>query len=423
MLSKILAFQQEEWEKLLGEKLIRRDLEETFLTYLSKPLAKLITGPRRAGKSTFALMLLKDKNFAYVNFDEPQLSKVGLSDLLEAIQEVYGNVNGIFLDEVQNVEGWELLVNSLLRKGFNIVISGSNAKLMSKELSTHLTGRYMSFELLPFSFNEWLRAKGMGVKLTNEGLIRRELVDYMSRGGFPDVVLRGLDESYLETLFNAIVYRDVVLRWRVKHTALLEKLALYLVSSFASEYSYTKLRKLFSFRSVFTVQNYVKYLEESYLFFSLTNFSFKAKERLNSPKKAYVGDLSFINALSPTFSKDIGKRMENVVFLELYRRGHVSGKTLFYYKGRDYEVDFVVKERNKVKQLIQVSYASSLDEIERRELRALLSASEQLKCDNLVVITWDYEGEELLKPWGKAARKRVKFTPLRTRLLNINSED
>ncbi|MEM3039706.1 MAG: ATP-binding protein, partial [Candidatus Methanomethylicaceae archaeon] len=326
----------------------------------------------------------------------------------------------LLLDEIQNVNGWELWANSLQRRGYRLIITGSNAKLLSKELATHLTGRFLELENYPFSFREFLRFKKFDTDQLEylkerQGEAKRLLREYLERGGFPEYLVEGLDESYLRTLFDSIVYNDIVKRWKVKNAVKVEDLARYLVSIFGREYSATKLRNTLDLKSTVTVQNYVKYLEEAFIIFSLERFSLKMKEFMKAPKKVYCVDLGLSNAISTRMSEEFGLRMENAVFLELKRRGFKENRNMFYFRKNDKEVDFLLKEGLEVKELIQVTYASGRDEIEKREIKALIEAGELLNCKNMLLITWDYNEEETLEG------RTIKFLPLWKWLIGATS--
>lgn len=411
MINEIIERQRLEIKEKLSEDIVRRDTEQELRGLVDKRIIKVITGVRRSGKSTLALLVLKNKKFGYVNFDEKELVNVKLDNLLSGIKEIYGDVKILFLDEIQNVNGWELWVNSLQRRGYNLIITGSNAKLLGKELATHLTGRYNEFENFPFSFKEYLRWKNFdlsNVKYGKEkqGILKNILREYIKKGGFPEYIVEGLEEDYLKTLFNSIIYADIIKRWNVKYPTKIEDLARYLLSIFSREYSATKLKKLLEFRSTFTALNYIKYIEETFLIFSLERFSLKTKEFMKAPKKVYSVDLGLSNVISTRTTEDFGLLMENLVFLEMKRRGLEENRNIFYFKTHDSEVDFIIKKGLKINQLIQITYASGKDEIEKREIRSLLKASKELKCKNLTVITWDYENEEVVEG------RKIKFIPL-----------
>jgi predicted AAA+ superfamily ATPase len=410
----IIKRQKQEKELVISSDFISRDMAEKIDTYLKKDLIKVVTGARHCGKSIFSFMVLQEADFGYINFDEKELTTLeNYDELLRYIQEFYGNVEYLLLDEVQNLANWELWVNSLHRRGYNLLITGSNAKLLSSELATHLTGRHISVELFPFSFREYLRAVDFNVKTdyTEEerGMVLNHLTKYIEVGGFPEVVVKGYDYTYLQTLFDSIILKDVVQRYKVRYADELYNLARFLMSSYSNEVSYTKLKNTLNLGSVHTVQNYVKYLEDTYLVFHLDRFSFKQREQVKSPKKMYALDNGMINALAFGFSKNIGNLMENTVAVELIRRksGSSSRMELYYWKDQQQrEVDFVVKEGLDISYLIQVCYNVDDPKTKEREVKSLVRAAGELDCNDLLVITWDEEGEEEFKGC------RIRFVPL-----------
>ena len=314
--------------------------------------------------------------------------------------EIYGPITTFFFDEIQNLEKWEFFVNKLQRGGYNVFITGSNAKLLSKELSTHLTGRHVSLELFPFSFREFLTAINFKEDLeTTKGksLAKHYLHEFLQIGGFPEVVVEKENPSiYLRTLFYDIIEKDVILRYKIAYKSVIRELALTLISNFSNYLSLRKIKERFGLGSEHTVKNYLNYLSECYLFFFLSKFSTKPIEIERSVKKVYCIDCGMINSFAIKFSENKGKFIENLVALELLRRRSYRFENweIFYFKDyQQHEVDFVVKNGLKIEKLIQVTYATEKDEIERRELKSLLKASEVLKCKNLLVITWDYEDE------------------------------
>ena len=410
----IIKRQKQEKEQVTGSDFVRRDVTGKIDAYLQKDIIKVVTGVRRCGKSIFCFMVLKGTDFGYVNFDEKELAGLANYDeILRYVQEFYGDVDYLFLDEVQNLENWELWVNSLHRRGYNLLITGSNAKLLSRELATHLTGRHISLELFPFSFREYLDVAGFHIRdeytEQERGTLLNHLKKYIEVGGFPEVVVKGYDYTYLQTLFDSIILKDVVQRYKVRYVDDLYNLARFLMSSFSNEVSYTKLKNTLKFRSVHTVQNYVRYLEDTYLVFHLDRFSFKQREQIKSPKKVYAVDTGMVNALAFTFSENIGKLMENTVAVELLRQRSGSGSRLelYYWKDQQHrEVDFVIKEGADVARLIQVCYDIDDPKTKERELKSLVRAAGELDCSDLLVITWDWEGEEEFKGCD------IRFVPL-----------
>ena len=397
----------------MGQKLLDREQLPGAKKHLKTKLIKAIIGPRRAGKSVFAMLLLKDKYFAYVNFDDDNLAKISNSDeIIEAVIEVYGDPQYILFDEIQNLPNWELFVNKLHRRGYNLILTGSNAKLLSKELATALTGRNISIEILPLGFREFLRVRKFNSATTlnlpeRTGKILNLLTEYLNTGGFPEVVIKGVDlKSYLGSLFDSILLKDIVKRYKIRQTQKIYDLAIYLISNFASEASFTKLKNTLQFSSVHTLQNYFRYLEETYLFFALTRFDFKVKEQIKAPKKIYLVDNGLIQAKSLQHSRNLDKKMENLVFIELLRKGYKPNLELFYYKTRNQkEVDFVVRKGTKTDILLQVAYILDAD-VEKREINALCEASQELRCNKLIILTWDLEKSL------KHKQKSIQFVPL-----------
>lgn len=397
MIKELIFQHKKEKESLLAGSYIEREKLSFGKKNLKSNLIKVIVGPRRAGKSVFAILLLKDKNFGYLNFDDENLLKIKNSDeIVKGIFEVYGKPEFILFDEIQNFENWELFVNKLQRRGYNLILTGSNAKLLSRELATVLTGRHIPIEIFPFSFKEFLKARNFELSKEekflpeNKGEILNLLDQNIKIGGLPEIVVKDIEPKiYLETLFDSVLFKDVVKRYKIRFLQKIYDLAIYFLSNFAKEFSFTKIKNNLNFNSVNTVQNYSQYLKEGYLFFFLNRYSFKIKEEMKSPKKVYVIDNGFILAKSFQFSLDFGRLLENFVFNELLKRGWQPNQSLFYYKTRNQkEVDFLLKEGMKIEGLIQVCYKLE-PEIEKREIKGLLEASQELKCKNLLILTWD----------------------------------
>lgn len=425
ILKQIIIDQREELELLCQkEKIIDRQVLNQYKTFLKSGLVKVITGPRRAGKSILGYQLVKDKNFAYINFDDELLSGLKTEDLnlvVKAFYEIYKEPEFILLDEVQNIENWELFVNRLKRQGFNLIVTGSNARLLSKELASHLTGRHFSLELYPFSFREFLKFHNLEYEKDNfstrqTALIKRELEKFILSGGFPETLKEPSPKRYLTSLYSNILTKDIALRHKIRFIKTVKEISNYLISNFSGQMSFNKLKNIFNIKSVHTAQNYLSFLEETYLLFLTEKFSFKAKEKITAPRKVYVIDTGLINAVSPGSSRNIGRLYENLAALELMRKKADSTNLEIYY-WQDYsgkEVDFVIKEGLKIKELIQICYDLGNYDTKRRELESLLKAQREMKAKNcsLLVITSDYEGEEKIK------NKTIKFTPLWKWLIN-----
>ena len=393
----VILSQRKERDTLLAKDYLPRDNQKAYEAFLASPLIKLITGPRRAGKSVSALLLLKGKNFAYLNFDDERLLERFDEDVvLQVLSEVYPDYDYLLLDEVQNLEHWDLWVTKLYRRGCNLLITGSNAKLLSSEMATVLTGRYLEMEVLPFSLSECFRFKGQErtVELPSE---RAELMlqteDYMHYGGYPEIInSREITESYLSSLFDSIILKDVAKRYKIRKTTELYQLATYLISMFCNPFTYSSLKDDLNFSSKSTVQKFCDYLQQTFLFFFLPRYNNKLKLMQKAPQKVYVVDNGFLASSAFQTSENKGRLLENLVFLELTRRKKQAGGNLFYYRSRnDREIDFVVREKFQIRQLIQVCYDMSNKKTENREIDAIMECAEELNCNNLLIITWDQE--------------------------------
>lgn len=383
--------QRAERDELLSCPYQQRHTKYDADELLQNSLIKLITGPRRVGKSVFALLMLQGKNFAYLNFDDNQLLEKWDEELaMSALDDVYPGYDFMLLDEIQNLPDWDLWVSKLYRRGKNLIITGSNAKMLSSEMATVLTGRYLQIEMLPFSLEETMRWKNISSEREEQAAQAIVLADdYMRNGGYPETIqARSITKSYLSTLFDSILLKDVAQRHKVRNTSDLYNLASYLLSNFCNPISANELAGELGLSSVATTKKFCDYLNEPYLFFYLPRFNNKLKLMNKAPKKVYVVDNGFVQSTAFNLSENLGRLLENQVFVELLRRGYIPGKTLFYYRTRnDKEIDFVTRKGTKVEQLIQVCYDMTSEKTRKRELDALTEAAEELHCDNLLVIT------------------------------------
>lgn len=404
----IVVMQKREIEQRLQEHYVAREVD-TGQRWDN--LVKVITGPRRAGKSFFAMRLVQSMgSFGYLNFDDERLTELDdYDELVAAVDAVYGKPEHLLLDEVQNLPNWELFVNRLQRQGYNLTLTGSNAHLLSSELATHLTGRHVQIVLFPFSFSEYIRS--LGGELTNTEKAEA-LRSYVEMGGYPEPLLKDVSRhDYLSTLVRSILYKDIVVRHGVRSARGLENLATYLTSNVAQEYSYNTLANVTSLNAVETVQDYLAHLEEAFLFFSLRRFSFKVREQLKANRKIYCTDNGLVTSTSFRFSADIGKLYENAVAIALRVRELRGELEFFFWKDRSQqEVDFVVKEGLDVRSLIQVCANVGNPKTRKREVRALLKAAEELGCRDLLVLTEDTEDQEEVSWYGREGT--VRFVPL-----------
>ena len=389
----IILNQRKERDELLSRPYLERRSNQDTEMLLGSHLIKLITGPRRVGKSTQALLMLRDRNFAYLNFDSQQLLDAWDADLvMRMLDDVYPGYEYLLLDEVQNLDAWDLWVSELYRLGKNLVITGSNAKMLSSEMATALTGKYLKVEMLPFSLEEFFDWNKLDLSKLNpeqQADASALMDDYLRNGGYPEVVAsRQLTRTYLDTLFDSIVWKDVAKRHSVRNVTDLNDLAMYLVSNFCNPVSANELTEELGFSSVNTTKKFMDYLHEPYLFYYLPRYNNKLKLMKKAPRKVYVVDNGFVAAKAFSLSDNLGRLLENQVFVELLRQGYDTDKTMFYYRSRnDKEVDFVLRKGTHIDRLVQVCYDMSNAKTEKREVDSLIECAEELNCSNLVIVT------------------------------------
>lgn len=389
----IILNQRKERDELVSRPYLMRRNNQNVDLLLNSHMIKLITGPRRVGKSTQALLMLRDKNFAYLNFDNHSLLDAWDADLvMRMLDDVYPGYEYILLDEVQNLDAWDLWVSELYRRGKNLVITGSNARMLSSEMATVLTGKYLQVEMLPFSLEEFFDWNKLDLHSVNAEQQTDAYVlmdDYLRNGGYPEVVAsRLLTRSYLDTLFDSIIWKDVAKRHNVRNVTDLNNLAIYLVSNFCNPISANELTIELGFSSVNTTKKYMDYLHEPFIFYYLSRYNNKLKQMKKAPRKVYVVDNGFVASKAFSLSENLGRLLENQVFIELLRRGYDVEKTMFYYRSRnDKEVDFVLRKETRIERLVQVCYDMSSPKTEKREVDSIIECAGELKCSNLVIVT------------------------------------
>ncbi len=426
---KLRSVVEEYWRKELPDS-----KERAISLKIESDLINDIVGPRRAGKTYLMYFTIKklldtgiEKEAAiYINFENRKLLPLTpeyFNDLIDVIHakslfEKHKTIF-IFLDEVQRIEDWEKYIRSIydeFKGKIKIFISGSTSRLTESELSYLLTGRHLTTQVYPLSFREFLSFKGFYIKEyfieEDLALIKEYLREYLEFGGFPEVALLGSGkEELIQTLFSDIINRDILPKAK-RRGEIIEDLAYFLCSNSGKLASFGKLTGTLNSMgikvSVPTFEKYFSIMKEAFLFFDLTIYSYKVKDQMQYPRKIYCMDPGFINFAGFKFSEDRGRLMENLVAIELQRTKSKSPLIeIFYWKdhqGR--EVDFVVREGLQVKQLIQVTNASSREEIQKREITGLLRAEEEFKCSNLLVITWAFEGKEMVDGKG------IRYKPL-----------
>ena len=400
---------------MLARPYLMRKSNTDIGVLLSNPMIKLITGPRRVGKSTYALLMLQGRNFAYLNFDDNLLLSAWDEELvMRTLDEVYAGYEYLLLDEVQNLKDWDVWVSKLYRRGKNLVITGSNAKMLSSEMATVLTGRYLQVEMLPFSLSETMEWKGVSTG-GDENARQTEMTviadDYLRNGGYPETIdMRSITRSYLSTLFDSIIWKDVAKRHNIRNITDLNNLALYLLSNFCNPLSANDIAREISMMSVTTTRKFMDYLHEPYLFYYLPRFNNKLKLMKKAASKVYVIDNGFVAAKAFNLSENLGRLLENEVFVELLRMGYKVETTLFYYRSRnDREVDFVTRQGTRIERLIQVCYDMSSPKTEKREVDSLIECAGELRCNNLMIITNNDEREILKDGYCIKVVPFVKF--------------
>lgn len=384
---------------------VPREALDIVSKYLSLPHIMVISGIRRCGKSTLLNQIMNNfyKNGVYyLNFEDERLVDFMVEDfnnLYEVFLELYGERKVFFFDEIQNAPKWEIFVRRQQDKGCKFFITGSNASLLSRDLGAKLTGRNINLELYPFSFTEFLRFKG--VKLSKNGLsftaeragIKRCFAGYLRYGGMPEY-LKYQDPFLIKRVYEDILYRDIVARYDIKQVKALRELGLYLLSNIGGMFSYNSLKKALGLGSTNTIKSYADFLENSFLIFLISKFSYSLKQQIIAPKKIYCIDNGLAEAVAFQFSKNKGKFLENMVFLTLKRK--FSG--IYYYKtANNLEVDFLLKSGKKDLRLIQVADNLDNEKTRQRELNSLVKAMDELRLKTALILTEDTQEEIKLK--------------------------
>lgn len=393
-LTAIIASQKE--RLISAESGLERDLLRELPANLGNH-ALIISGIRRCGKSTLLGQLIKKgiDNAFFINFDTPKLYNFEIADfeILDLVISGKG-YKRLFFDEIQVIKGWELYVRQKLDEGFKVVVTGSNASLLSQELGTKLTGRHITKELYPFSFQEFARYQQF--KPGSEAFQK-----YLDLGGFPEFV-KYKNQDILTALFDDILFRDIAVRYGVRDVRSLKRLLLYLVANVGNLVTATKLTQSLGIKSPATILDYFSYFEQSYLLSLMPKFSYSYRAQLVNPRKIYVIDNGLVNAVSPSYSKDSGKKLENIIYWALRQQN----KELYYFNETGFECDFVVTQNNKVEELIQVCFDLN-PENSFREERGLLDAMNYFKKDKGTIITMNQQDE--IRHEGKQVRVMPAF--------------
>jgi len=406
-LRKIVIKQKEEIEKIDGT--VKRDILDEILNWFKDNRVIILTGIRRCGKSTILKQIIKNKkDYCYVNFEDERFLDFKAQDfekLNEILIEIYNNPEIYLFDEIQNVDKFETFVRRLQDEGKKVIITGSNASLLSKEFGTRLTGRYKPFEIFPFSFLEYLRFRNIEIdkdwsyKTMKRVEIRKVFNEYFLLGGFPEY-LKTQDKEYIKNVLDSIIYKDVIARYSIKKQRVIKELINILTTNISSMFTYNSIKETLGLSNSITVKEYISYLANSYLFFEVSKFDFSLRKSLAAPKKIYLIDTAFNQISGFNFSSNNGRNLENVVFIELKRR-----KKEVYYFSEKNECDFIIKDGVRATQAIQVCYNLNKEDKER-EVNGLLQAMNKFKLIEGKIITFDQD-EEL-----RVDGKMIQVTPV-----------
>lgn len=395
-LLKRIIFEQQENCKRLVQDSIPRHIDEEWLTTTE---ILIITGIRRCGKSVLLQQLrdkLEEKDF-FFNFDDERLVNFKLEDfatLQECFFELFGEQHTYYFDEIQNIPGWETFVRRLYNEGNKVVVTGSNARMLSKEMGTHLTGRYISVEVYPFSFAEYLQLEHIELSqkdfylTTSRSKLVAHFQTYLEKGGFPKYLQTG-SVRYLSSLYESIIFRDVMARNGLTNDKEIQELAFYLASNATKRVTYNSLGKIVGIRHPETIKNYLEYIQQTYMIFQLLKYAPSVKTQVLSPKKVYFIDNAIVSRMGFNATDNVGAKLENMVFIELKRRGC----DLFYHADKK-ECDFVVREGVRITQAYQVTVRMDDEKTRKREIEGLQEAMDAYDLREGYIITME-EREEL----------------------------
>lgn len=377
------------------EDLIEREIFLQVEFNIKNNFVIIISGIRRCGKSTLISQMRKKHQGYYLNFDDERLINFKVEDfqsLEELFIELYGEKRIFYFDEIQNIPMWERFVRRLHDEGKKVIITGSNASMLSRELGTHLTGRHIMLSMFPFSFKEFLHLKKFelnkdSVYLTSsKAKIKKYFGDYFINGGFPEY-LRDLNPDYLRTLYENIIYRDILVRYKIQGEKNLKELVYLAVNSISKEISFNSIKKILGFGSQTTVKDYFDYLENSFLIFLVPRFDYSLRKQIYHNKKVYCVDNGMAKYLGFRTTPDNGKILENIIFIRLKS----NRDEIYYYSGKR-ECDFIIKNGSDITQAIQVCYELTRDNKER-EVEGLKDAMNNFRLKEGLILTYDQEEE------------------------------
>ena len=396
----VVLDQKEELEKMKTQEFCHRPQED--LINMNSNLAQVVIGVRRSGKSTLCFNALQKAgvSYAYVNFDDEKLASLTLDDMdtvLDVLYRVFGDFSHLFLDEIQNIEGWHLFANRMLRKRIHLIITGSNSKLLSGELASHLTGRHHQIELFPFSFADYCAYNRIATKpLTtkNRGLLAGAFDRYTKQGGFPELLVEPDAKSYIDSLLHSIITQDIQKRFNIRYTDTLLMLVNHLLNQAPALIVKDTLQKIFGFKSHHTVGNYLSYLKQTYLISTIGKYSGKSRQRTRN-ELYYPIDVAFMNNRQDAFSgENLGWRLETIVYLELRRRAKSVSQDIYYYDQGTSQADFIVCDGNRSLEVYQVTYSMEKEKTRKREIKGAVAGAKGTNCRKVFILT-DHETETI----------------------------
>jgi len=388
-----------------------------FNSITKMPSVIILSGIRRCGKSTLMQQIraVNSEKDYYLNFDDERLLHFTVDDfqqLHETFIELFGSQKTFYFDEIQNIKHWEFFIRRLHNEGNKVYITGSNANLLSKELGTHLTGRHIQVELFPFSFNEYLDFNKIKIEkkdfytTVGKANLKKQFENYLNEGGFPEY-LRTKSPEYLKSLYDSILYRDILVRNKIINDYEIRELGYYVAGNISKPISFNSLKSIINVKHVNTAKNYLSYFEDTYLIFLLSKFDFSIKKQIVNPKKIYFIDNALAKSISFRFSEDKGRFLENMVFIELKRRGY----ELFYHKIKK-ECDFLIREKSKISRAIQVTTSLEDKKTKDREVAGLCEAMDTHNLKEGLILT---ENENFTLSLND---KTIKVLPVYRWLLN-----
>ncbi|HIH31800.1 TPA: ATP-binding protein [Candidatus Woesearchaeota archaeon] len=381
---------------------LERTILKTIGSKIRLPHIVVLTGLRRSGKSTLLRQIIRkeydDKKFFYINFEDERLMDFPAKEfnrLHEALIGLFGNQKTFFLDEIQNISGFEIFIRRLYEEGFKFFITESSATLLSRELGTKLTGRHIDIIVKPFSFTEFMKFKG--IELTKESFyivekrteIKRLFEEYLVNGGMPEYIIYG-DPEILSRVYDDVIVKDIAVRYKVSNIYLLRQLYSLLITNFSNRFSYNSIRKIIGIKSVNTIKKYISYIEETYFAKTINKFDYSIRRQIINDKKLYVLDNGFINILSKKVTKDKGWLLENLVF------NHLKTNIDIFYHSNKTECDFLIVKNREIINAIQVCYELT-DENKEREINGLMDALKKYKLKQGLILTLNEEDEERIK--------------------------